>query len=170
MDAAKTSITPITTSEPSGRGSNPKVTKDSRMQLTFDYRNIYRQQMMAAVGDESGDVTPPGDFYKLKVTGIMDQDNNDFSYYCIMEASQLEKLAKANKDFINFEAGKYQTVLVKCADIESVKPVKTAITEMGYGTATACRMRLRWRKRAHRTCSTCSAPSAASRCSSPPSA
>jgi len=116
------------------RNGNPKVTKDSRMQLTFDYRNIYRQQMMSYAGEEGGDTTPPGDFYKLKVTGIMDQGNNEFSYYCIMEASQLEKLAKSNKDFINFEPGKYNTVLVKCADIESVKPVKDVITDMGYGT------------------------------------
>jgi ABC-type antimicrobial peptide transport system permease subunit len=116
------------------RNGNPKVTKESRMQLTFDYRNIYKQQMMSVAGEENGDTRPPGDFYKLKVTGIMDPDNNDFSYYCVMEVSQLEKLAKANKDFTGFEAGKYNTVLVKCADIEDVKPVKTAITEMGYGT------------------------------------
>ncbi len=116
------------------KNGDPKVTKDSRMQLTFDYRNIYRQQTMSMVSDGNEDETPPGDFYKLKVTGIMDRDNNDFSYYCLMEASQLEKLAKANSDFIGFETGKYQTVLVKCAAIEDVKPVKTAITEMGYGT------------------------------------
>jgi ABC-type antimicrobial peptide transport system permease subunit len=85
--------------------------------------------------DDSGEEqTPLGSFYKLRVTGIMDQDNNDFSYYCIMDATQLEKLAKANKDFTNFESGSYNTVLVKVSNIEDVKPVKTAITEMGYGT------------------------------------
>ncbi|NLI53478.1 MAG: ABC transporter permease [Clostridiales bacterium] len=117
------------------KNGNPKVTTDSRMQLTFDYRNIYRQALIAMDNDDSGEEqTPLGSFYKLRVTGIMDQDNNDFSYYCIMDATQLEKLAKANKDFTNFESGSYNTVLVKVSNIEDVKPVKTAITEMGYGT------------------------------------
>ena len=117
------------------QNGNPKVTKDSRMQLTFDYRNVFTQAAMSMPDDGSSDEpTPPGDIYKLKVTGIMDEGNNDFSYYCIMDAAQLEKLAKANKDFTNYDASKYQTVLVKCADIEDVKPVKNAIAEMGYGT------------------------------------
>ncbi len=114
---------------------NPKVTTASRMELTFDYRNIFTQMSMVVTGDSGGEEEkPPGDFYKLKVTGVMDQDNNDFSYYCLMDATALEKLAKANKDYINFNAGKYQTVLVKCADIEDVKTVKNAISDMGYGT------------------------------------
>ncbi len=117
------------------KNGDPKVTVDSRMQLTFDYRNVYRQAMIAMQNDDSGEAqTPLGSFYKLRVTGVMDQDNNDFSYYCIMEASQLEKLAKANKEYTGFEVGKYDNVLVKVNDIESVKPVKTAISEMGYGT------------------------------------
>jgi ABC-type antimicrobial peptide transport system permease subunit len=117
------------------RNGNPKVTKDSRMQLTFDYRNIYRQAAMAMQDDGSGQAPKPlGEYYKLKVTGIMDQGNNDFSYYCIMDATALDKLAKANKDYVNYTAGKYNTVLVKCANIEDVKPVKNAIAEMGFGT------------------------------------
>ena len=51
-----------------------------------------------------------------------------------MDATQLEKLAKANKDFTNYDSSNYQTVLVKCAEIEDVKTVKDAITQMGYGT------------------------------------
>lgn len=114
---------------------NPKVTAASRMELTFDSRNIFKQMSMVVPDDGNDEkVTPPGEFYKLKVTGVMDQDNNDFSYYCIMDAAALEKLAKANKEFTNFEGGRYQTVLVKCADIEDVKPVKNAISDMGYGT------------------------------------
>jgi putative ABC transport system permease protein len=117
------------------KNGNSKITQDSRMQLTFDYRNVYTQAMMDSQNDTSGETpVPPGDTYKLKVTGIMDEGNNDFSYYCIMDATQLEKLAKANKAFTNFDGSKYQTVLVKCANIEDVKPVKNAITEMGYGT------------------------------------
>ena len=117
------------------KDGNPKVKKDSRMQLTFDYRNIYTQMMIDTSDNSSGKAPePPGDFYKLKVTGIMDEGNNDFSYYCIMDASQLDKLAKANKYFTNYDGSKYQTVLVKCADISNVKAVKNAISEMGYGT------------------------------------
>ncbi len=51
-----------------------------------------------------------------------------------MDAASLEKLAKANKKFTSFESNKYNSVLVKCANIEDVKPVKNAISDMGYGT------------------------------------
>ena len=117
------------------KNGHPKVTKDSRMQLTFDYRNIYREMnIITEVDPNAPPPKPPGDFYKLKVTGIMDERNNDFSYYCLMDANQLDKIAKANKDFTSYKTGKYETVLVKCADISDVKAVKNAIAEMGYGT------------------------------------
>jgi len=117
------------------RLGNPKISADSRMQLTFDYRNTSNQYQLDSTVDQSGEEQKPlGAFYKLKVVGTMDQSNNDFSYYCIMDATQLEKLAKANKDFTNYNSSSYQTVLVKCLNIEDVKPVKNAITQMGYGT------------------------------------
>ncbi|MEN6637111.1 MAG: ABC transporter permease [Clostridiaceae bacterium] len=116
------------------KNGNSKITADSRIQLTFDYRAISNQGQVQPDPAPGEKVIPLGDFYKLNVVGTMDQGNNDFSYYCIMDATQLEKLAKANKDFTNYNSSSYQTVLVKCANIEDVKPVKTAITEMGYGT------------------------------------
>ena len=117
------------------RLGNPKISADSHMQLTFDYRNTSNQYQMDSTLDQSGEEQKPlGAFYKLKVVGTMDEGNNDFSYYCIMDATQLEKLAKANKDFTNYNSSSYQTVLVKCKNIEDVKPVKNAITQMGYGT------------------------------------
>ena len=117
------------------KNGNPKVSAESRMQLTFDYRNIYKD-VTIVTDDSSTDETqkPLGNFYKLKVTGTMDQDNNDFSYYCLMDAEVLQKLAKANKDYTNYESNKYDTVLVKCKGIEDVKTVKNAIADMGYGT------------------------------------
>jgi len=118
------------------KDGNSKITADSRLQLTFDYRAVstqYQTDMTTSTSDQD-EVIPLGDFYKLKVVGTMDQSNNDFSYYCLMDATQLEKLAKANKDFTSYDSSSYQTVLVKCANIEDVKPVKNAITEMGYGT------------------------------------
>ncbi len=114
------------------KNGNSKITADSRIQLTFDYRAISNQPQPDPVPGEK--VIPLGDLYKLKVVGTMDQGNNDFSYYCLMDATQLEKLAKANKDFTNYNSTSYQTVLVKCLSIEDVKPVKNAITQMGYGT------------------------------------
>ena len=117
------------------RLGNPKISAHSRMQLTFDYRNTSNQYQLDSTVDQSGEEQKPlGAFYKLKVVGTMDQDNNNISYYCLMDATQLEKLAKANKDFTNYNSSSYQTVLVKCLNIEDVKPVKNAITQMGYGT------------------------------------
>ena len=113
---------------------NPRITSSSRMQLTFDYRNIYLNQMDLNSGD-NGDTRPLGSFYKVKVTGIMSEGNNDFSYYCLMDMDQLVKLAKANKDYTSFDNSKYDTVLVKCKEIEDVKTVKKAIEDMGYGTS-----------------------------------
>ena len=118
------------------KNGNSKITADSRIQLTFDYRSVSNQINANPDPDPNSQdkVIPLGDFYNLKVVGTMDQGNNDFSYYCLMDATQLEKLAKANKDFTNYNSSSYQTVLVKCKNIEDVKPVKNAITEMGYGT------------------------------------
>jgi len=111
---------------------NPRVTSSSRMQLTFDYRNIYQSQI--DLTDEEIAQDPLGNYYKVKVTGIMSDENNDFSYYCLMDMDQLVKLAKANSDYVSFDSNKYDTVLVKCESIEDVKSVKTEIEDMGYGT------------------------------------
>ncbi len=116
------------------KNGKSKITADSRIQLTFDYRAVSNQNQVQPDPAPGEKVIPLGDFYKLKVVGTMDQGNNDFSYYCLMDAAQLEKLAKANKDFTNYNNSSYQTVLVKCTKIEDVKPVKNAITQMGYGT------------------------------------
>lgn len=112
------------------KDGNPKITLTSPMQLTFDSSNIYGGDRT----DEKGNVLPKGAFYRLKVTGVMDGNNNDFSYYCLMEINSLERLAKENKDLTNYKAGKYESVMVKCAGIDDVKAVKTAIEDMGYGT------------------------------------
>ena len=112
------------------KDGNPKITSSSRMQLTFDYRNVYPDSYSL----EEENPKPLGDYYKIKITGVMSQSNNDYSYYCLMEMSQLEKLAKTNKDFTGFSATKFDTVLVKCKEIEDVKFVKAAIEDMGYGT------------------------------------
>ena len=48
---------------------NPRVTSSSRIQLTFDYRNIYQSQMDYSSGD-NGDTRPLGSYYKVKVTGV----------------------------------------------------------------------------------------------------
>lgn len=113
---------------------NSRIKSDSRMQLTFDYRNIYKQSIVIGDSDDSETQTPLGDFYKIKITGVMSMENNDFSYYCLMDIKQLEKLAKDNKNFTSYDGSKYQTVLVKCKEIEDVKAVKNAIERMGYGT------------------------------------
>ena len=113
-----------------GKG-NPRITRKSRMQLTFDYANIYSGAVSA---DADGKAKPPGELYAVDAVGVMDPGNNDYGYYCIIELSQLEKLAKDNKDFIGYEPGKFNSVMAKCRDIDSVKSVKSAIEALGYGT------------------------------------
>ena len=128
---------PDTGNQAVDKNGNPRITKDSRMALTFDYRNVYKNQVVIVAPSADGKQEPEkplAPMYKLKVTGIMDQNNNDFSYYCLMDMKQLEKLAKANKDYVQYDSSKYNTVLVKCKEIEDVKTVKNAIQDMGYGT------------------------------------
>ena len=118
------------------RLGNPKISADSRMQLTFDYRNTSNQYQLDSTVDQSGEEQKPlGAFYKLKVVGTMDQGNNDFSYYCLMDATQLDKIAKANKDFTNYKAGKYDTVLVKCAEITETSASSATIAGWSSGSA-----------------------------------
>ena len=114
---------------------NPKVTMDSRFELTFDYMNIYPDYSYADSSANSEEQTrQKGSFYNVKPVGTMSNEGNDYSYYCLMEISALERLMKENKDFIGgLPAGQYETILVKCASIDDVKPVKTAIENMGYG-------------------------------------
>lgn len=121
---------PKTGKEARDRDGNPKVTIDDRFQFTFDYSNVYDYG--------NGESTQPkGSMYKVNLVGSMEAEGN-YSYYCLMEISTLEKLMKDNKDFIGGNGeGKYNQVLVKCNDIADVKAVKTAIENMGYGTYSA---------------------------------
>ncbi len=111
---------------------NPKVTADSRFQLTFDSSNIYGGDAYSYTG---GQVIPHGKFYRAEVTGVMGQGNNSFSWYTIMDIDMLKKLAKENKDYMyGVDTSKYSSIYVKCVDIDAVESVRNAINELGYGT------------------------------------
>ena len=114
------------------RDGNPKVTLDSRFQLTFDYNNIYGNDMgspgMAMEGYS------PGKMYRLNVTGMTASSGNEFSWYCLMDIEALKKLAKENSDFMSIDTSNYNQVIVKCTDTEAVDAVNKVIKEMGYGT------------------------------------
>ncbi len=112
---------------------NPKVNLKSRFQLTFDSSNFQTNTGYTTENTEA-EAKPKGAIYDVDAVGIMSQNSNDFSYYCLMDLASLEKLMEDNKDYVGFEKGKYNQVLVKCASIDEVKAVKDAITEMGYGT------------------------------------
>jgi len=115
---------------------NPKVTLDSRMELTFDYSNIYPDYMTGISEDPNAPVQQKGSFYDIKPVGVMSSTGNNYTYYCLMEVSALQRLIKENKTFLGNMSteGQYESILVKCETIDDVKPVKTAIEEMGYGT------------------------------------
>lgn len=110
------------------KDGNPKVTWDSRFQLTFDSSNIYGNP-----GDSMEGRTP-GKMYRLNATGVTAASGNEFSYYCLMDIEALKKLAKENKDFVNIDTSNYNEVIVKCTDTDAVESVNKTIKDMGYGT------------------------------------
>ena len=110
------------------RDGNPKVTMDSRFQLTFDYNAAFGSR-----NTEPGYV--PGKTYRINAVGKVSPDNNEFSWYCLMDIEALQKLAKENEKFISLDTSSYNNVLVKCESTDTVASVKEAIDAMGYGTS-----------------------------------
>ncbi|MEG1548097.1 MAG: ABC transporter permease [Clostridia bacterium] len=114
------------------REGNPKIKMNSRFQMTFDQTNIYGGD----AHDTKGNMISHGKFYKVRPTGIVSDESNDFSWYILMDIDVLKKLAKDNKEYLyGIDTSKYTQIYVKCADIDSVKSVRTQITELGYGTS-----------------------------------
>ncbi len=101
----------------------------SRFQLTFDWNNVYDNSTYYT----EGEAPAKGKFYKLQPVGVQAQEGNNNAYYSLMDMDTLRKLAKENKDFMNLDFDKYNTVLVKCEDSSQVTTVQKAIEEMGYG-------------------------------------
>ncbi len=109
------------------KDGNPKITMESRFQLTFDYNTIY--------GTPDSDPNyVPGKTYRIEPVGMVSPDNNEFSWYCLMDIDALQKLAKENEQFMSLNTSNYDSVLVKCDSTDSVATVKDAIDAMGYGT------------------------------------
>lgn len=110
------------------REGNPKVTMDSRFQLTFDYNSAFGSR-----NTEPGYI--PGKTYRVNAVGQVSPDNNEFSWYCLMDIEALQKLAKENEKFISLDTSSYDSVLVKCESTDAVATVKETIDAMGYGTS-----------------------------------
>ena len=116
------------------RDGNPKVTMESKFQLTFDYNNVYNNNNPVLPGD--GDSQPaPGKTYRVDPIGIVSPSNNEFSWYCLMDIEAVQKLAKENSDYMQLDTKNYNRVMVKCENTDVVSEVKAAIDEMGYGTS-----------------------------------
>ena len=112
------------------RDGNPKVTMDSKFQLTFDYSNVYNN-MNTTEGEEQ----QKGQMYRIEPVGMISPNNNDFSWYCLMDIEAVQKLARENSSFMQLDTKNYNQVLVKCESTDDVSSVKAAIDEMGYGTS-----------------------------------
>ena len=115
---------------------NPLVTMDSRFQLTFDYNNIYDYSQNVLPGEEGSiEQQARGRMYKLTPVGVM-AENNNYSWYSLIDINTLYKLAKENKDFVGLDSSKYSQVWVKCENTDDVLAIKKTIEEMGYGAST----------------------------------
>ena len=121
---------PNTGKQATNQDGSSKIDMDSRFQLTFDHRNIY-QNMGNTVGEGE---QPLGKMYRLDAVGMVSPNNNEFSWYCLMDLEALKKLAKENPD-MNLDTSVYQQVMVKCVDTKAVSSVKAAIDEMDFGTS-----------------------------------
>ncbi len=119
---------PRTGKQATDRDGNSKIKLTSRFQLTFDYNIAYGN-------DTSYDTSyTPGKVYRMKPSGIMSSDSNEFSWYCLMDIKVLEKMAKENPTYISVKTDNYNEVVVKCVDTDSVLEVKEQIDAMGFGT------------------------------------
>ncbi len=114
----------------------PKIDSlNDRMQMSYDMnygeKNIDREN--------SKPIKP----YNVKVVGVL-EDTNDYNtkYYAFMPIGQLEKIQKTRSRFEKEEYGTrennnsadkgYQSLLVKCIDIDSVSGVSEELKTMGY--------------------------------------
>lgn len=123
---------PRTGRQATDKDGNPRITKDSRLQLTFDHRNVYPDMMLGG-GMGDGESNQPGKTYRVENVGTVSPNTNEFSWYCLMDLEALKRLAKENPD-MNLDTSVYQQVMVKCVDTKAVASVKAVIDEMGFGT------------------------------------
>ena len=115
------------------RNGNPKVTMESKFQITFDYNSIYNNNP-GGMGDEENQQSA-GRTYRIDPVGVVSPNNNEFSWYCLMDIEAVQKLAKENSDYMQLDTKNYNRVMVKCENTDVVSEVKAAIDDMGYGTS-----------------------------------
>ena len=115
------------------RDGNPKVTMESKFQITFDYNSIYNNNP-GGMGYEENQQSA-GRTYRIDPVGVVSPNNNEFSWYCLMDIEAVQKLAKENSDYMQLDTKNYNRVMVKCENTDVVSEVKAAIDDMGYGTS-----------------------------------
>ena len=115
------------------RDGKPKVTMESKFQITFDYNSIYNNNS-GGMGDEENQQSA-GRTYRIDPVGVVSPNNNEFSWYCLMDIEAVQKLAKENSDYMQLDTKNYNRVMVKCENRAVVSEVKAAIDDMGYGTS-----------------------------------
>jgi len=106
-------------------GESKLSLEKSRFKLTFDWN--------AVAGDPGAEqTTAPGKTYKLQPVGIQSEEGNDNAYWCLADLNTLKKLAKENKNFIQIDFEKFNSVLIRCESSDRVAEVQKAIEELGY--------------------------------------
>ncbi len=103
---------------------NPKVTKDSKLSLTFD----------ESVAENISSGASLAKSYNLTVTGVLSEECSDYCIYCIMSLEDLKRLVRENSDYVNINFNEYDEIQVKCSSFETASEVRKKIDSLGYET------------------------------------
>ncbi len=122
-----------------GGGPVVDVMKD-RIQFSYDWAFVYGQESMPGV--EKREIKP----YNIKAVGLLEAKGYQTDYSIFMNITEVQKLLNAQKKFEQDQRSEwggsrpmektegYETVLVKCTDLDTVKKVNEIIRELGYPT------------------------------------
>lgn len=81
----------------------------------------------------------PAKPYKIKVVGVLEGGNYQTDYYMFMDIKEAQKIKTAQEKYEQGDSNRptttkkgYETILVKCKDMDSVEKIEKQLEDMGY--------------------------------------